>query len=236
MARAVVVEAGAVRRPDVDQTGTGLLHHLRDAERPADLHALAAAHRNVPPGGQRGEHEQHRGRVVVDHHRRLGPAQRRQQMADPGLTRPAFTGLQVELHGLRAANRRARRVALGRGSCAGARRSRSRPVSASSAASHAPAAAHRRRRRRRSPRVRSRHRVACGSPDDAQRTSQRIDRRWARPISGRHQRRSAIVDVSPISRGACRRHPSPCRPPCRPCRRGHRLSSRPRRRPCRSRP
>ena len=52
---AVVGEARAVRRADVDEAGAGLLHHLGHAEPAADLDALAAADRHVPAGGERGE-------------------------------------------------------------------------------------------------------------------------------------------------------------------------------------
>ncbi len=82
---AVVVETGAVRRADVDQSGTGLLHHVGDPERPADLDALAPADGNVASRAERGEDEQHGGGVVVDHHRRLGAAQPSEQLTDGAL-------------------------------------------------------------------------------------------------------------------------------------------------------
>ena len=93
----VVGEARAVRRADVDEPRSGLLHHLRDAERPADLDALATADRNVAPRRQRGDDEQHRGRVVVDDHRVVGAAQPGEEPADRCLPRAALAGRQIEL-------------------------------------------------------------------------------------------------------------------------------------------
>ena len=123
-APAVVGEARAVRRADVDELGAGLLHHLGDAEAAADLDALAAADGHVPAGGERGEHQEHGRRVVVDDEGVLGAAQPGEQLADGALARPALAGRQVELDGLGAGRPGGARAVPARGSCAAARPSR----------------------------------------------------------------------------------------------------------------
>ena len=119
---AVVGEPGAVGRADVDEPGAGLLHHLGDAEPTADLDALAPADRHVPSGGERGEHEQHRGGVVVDDDGVLGAAQPGEQLADGALARAALAGRQVELDATAPGPPGGGRAAPGRGWCAAARR------------------------------------------------------------------------------------------------------------------
>ena len=78
----VVTEPRAVGGADVDEVGAALLHHIGHPEAATDLHALAAADRHLRLGGECGQHQQHCGRVVVDHHRRLGPAQGCEQATD----------------------------------------------------------------------------------------------------------------------------------------------------------
>ena len=99
----VVVDPGAVGGADVDEPGAGLLHHLGDPERPTDLDRLAPGHGDVATIGERSDHEQHGGRVVVDDDRRLGAAQPGEQLADGALARSALAGGEVELDGLGAA-------------------------------------------------------------------------------------------------------------------------------------
>ena len=121
---AIVGEPGAIRRADVDELRARLLHHLGDAEAAADLDAFAAADDDLAIASDRGENEQHRGRVVVDHDRRLGAAQHCQQRADRVLPRPALAGAEVELDVDRGRPGESARTAPGRGWCAATRRSR----------------------------------------------------------------------------------------------------------------
>jgi hypothetical protein len=65
--RALVVGGvGAIGGPHLHQRDARSGEDLRHPERPADLHQLAPRHDHFPTGGQTGEHQQHRGRVVVD--------------------------------------------------------------------------------------------------------------------------------------------------------------------------
>ena len=93
----VVVQPGAVGRPDLDEAGPRLLEHLGDAEPPTDLDQLAPAHRHPPVPGQRGQHEHHGGRAVVHDQRRLRPGRPGQERRHPFLARASLTGLEVEL-------------------------------------------------------------------------------------------------------------------------------------------
>ena len=86
--RALVVrDARAVRRPHLDEPRAGAGQHVRDAEAVADLDQLAARDDHLAPLGERGEREQHRGRVVVDDERGLGAGQVAQQARPRGLWR-----------------------------------------------------------------------------------------------------------------------------------------------------
>ena len=105
---AVVRQPRAVRRADVDEVGARLLHDIGNAEPTTDLDALTSAHRHVAPGGQRRQHEQHRGGVVVDDHRRLRTAQPGEQRPDSTLARAPLAGCQVELERLGAGRLRER--------------------------------------------------------------------------------------------------------------------------------
>ncbi len=101
----VVGEPSAVGGADVDESGTGLRDHLGHPERPADLDALATAHRHIAACGQRRDHEQDGGGVVVDDHRRLSATQPGQQSADRRLSGPPLSRRQVELDRLRTLRR-----------------------------------------------------------------------------------------------------------------------------------
>ena len=88
--RALVVgSARAVRRPDLDEAGAGAREHVGDAEAVADLDELAARDDDLASLGERGEGEQHGGRVVVHDERRLGAGQlaQMQRRGDPGASR-----------------------------------------------------------------------------------------------------------------------------------------------------
>ncbi len=95
--RLVVGEPGAIGGADLDQLDARRLQDLRDAEGAADLDQLAARDHRPAPGGQRGEREQQRRGVVVDHQRRLGAGHRPQQAVDPAVAISAPAGLEVEL-------------------------------------------------------------------------------------------------------------------------------------------
>ena len=129
--RALVVGgARAVRRPDLDEARARAGEHVRDAEAVADLDQLAARDDDLAALGERGEREQHRGRVVVDDERGLGAGQPPQERREVVLARAARAAREVVLEVRVAAPPRARararprRAARGRGSCAGRRRSR----------------------------------------------------------------------------------------------------------------
>ena len=96
--RALVVgRARSVRRPDLDEPRARAGEHVRDPEAVADLDQLAARDDDLAALRERGEREQHRGRVVVDDDRRLGagePAQQRRQVI---LARAAGAGGEVVL-------------------------------------------------------------------------------------------------------------------------------------------
>jgi hypothetical protein len=83
----VVVHAGAVRRPDLDQPGAGPGEDVRDPEAVADLDQLATRDQHLASVRECGEREQDGGRVVVDHERRLGAGQPAQDRGDVVLPR-----------------------------------------------------------------------------------------------------------------------------------------------------
>ncbi len=96
--RALVVGgARAVRRPHLDQACAGAGEHVGDPEAVADLDQLAARDDHFAALGERREREQHRGRVVVDDERRLGPGQPAQHARDVVLAGAATPGLRVVL-------------------------------------------------------------------------------------------------------------------------------------------
>ena len=94
---AVVAEAGAVRRPDLDEAGTGLGHDLGDPEAAADLHELAPGHEHLLPPGQRGEREQHGGGVVVDDEPGVGAARLGEEVPSVVVAGPPPAGLEAVL-------------------------------------------------------------------------------------------------------------------------------------------
>ena len=63
----VVAQMRAIGGSGFAEDAIGALHDLGHAERAADLHEFAAGNHDFAPGGQRIEHEQHGGGIVVDH-------------------------------------------------------------------------------------------------------------------------------------------------------------------------
>ncbi len=95
--RALVVGAPrAVRGPDLDEVRTGLREDVGHAEPAADLDELAARHEHLAFACQRREHEQHRGRVVVDDETGFGPAREREERGTVILARAAPARIEPE--------------------------------------------------------------------------------------------------------------------------------------------
>jgi len=110
----IVAEAGAVRRADLDEARTGLLHDRRQAEAVADLDHLPARDDYLATMGERCEREHERTGRVVDGHAGLGTGQARNQWTDVSLAGAALAGRQVELEiGIAARTGRDRRHGLG---------------------------------------------------------------------------------------------------------------------------
>jgi hypothetical protein len=93
----IIRRMGAVGGAHLHQLRAGAGHDVGDPERAADLHQLAARHHHLAPVGQRIEHQQHRGGVVVDHRRGLGAGQLAQQVFDQLVAVAAGAAAQVEL-------------------------------------------------------------------------------------------------------------------------------------------
>jgi hypothetical protein len=93
----VVAEPSAIGGADLHQLGAGLLNHLRQAERAADLDQLSAGDHDLTPGAERGRGQQHRGRPVVHRQGGLGAAQLAQEALDVGLARATFAAFEVVL-------------------------------------------------------------------------------------------------------------------------------------------
>ena len=93
---AEVRDASAIRRSDLHQLRAALLHHIRDAKAAADFDQFASRHRNAAVAGECGQDQHHRGRAVVDDHRRFGPDQPSEQSWHCSLSRASFAGVEVE--------------------------------------------------------------------------------------------------------------------------------------------
>ena len=119
--RGVVLEMRAVGRADLDQAAAGARHDVGNAEGAADLDQLAARDDDLAAGGQRVQHQQHGGGIVVDGGRRLGAG----QAAQPG---------RDMVVALAAARRRRDRIPAWSASAW----PRPRPAIASSASTRAP--------------------------------------------------------------------------------------------------
>ena len=55
--------------------GSAFPHDVRNAKGATDLHQLAAGDHHLPASGKGFQGQQDSGRIVVDHHTRLGPCQ-----------------------------------------------------------------------------------------------------------------------------------------------------------------
>ena len=99
---AVVLEMGAIGRPDLDESGAGARHDVGHAESAADLDQLAARHDRLAAAGQGVEAEQHGGGVVVDDRGVFGAGQRAEQGPDMVVAFAAIARGEVELerHGV----------------------------------------------------------------------------------------------------------------------------------------
>ena len=93
----VVVGMGAVGRAHLAETRPTLRHHVGETERATDLDQLAAGNDHLALGGQGVEDEEHRGRVVVDDERGLGPGERREILDDEVVTLASPAGPEVQL-------------------------------------------------------------------------------------------------------------------------------------------
>ena len=65
-ARAVIGEAGSVRRPHLDEAGSRRPHEIGESVRPADLDELAPRDGYLAPGGESEKGEKESGGIVVD--------------------------------------------------------------------------------------------------------------------------------------------------------------------------
>ena len=83
--------------PDLDEPAPRLRHDLGDPEPAADLDQLAARHDDVAAAGQRGQREEHRGRVVVHDEPGLGAARLGEQRAGVVMARAPPAGVEVVL-------------------------------------------------------------------------------------------------------------------------------------------
>ncbi len=95
--RFVVFLMGAVGGAHLDQAGAGARHHIRDAEGAANLDQLAARDHHLLVARQRGQHQQHGGRIVVDDGGRFGAGQAADQVFDQVIAVAAAAVGQVVL-------------------------------------------------------------------------------------------------------------------------------------------
>ena len=93
----VIGSAGAVGRADLDHPRAGKAHHVRHAEGSADLDLLAPRHDDLAALAQRGEREQHGGRVVVDDQRGLGTEQADERRGEESRSLATLASGQVQL-------------------------------------------------------------------------------------------------------------------------------------------
>jgi hypothetical protein len=100
----------AIGGADLAKPAAGARHDLRHAERAADLDEFATRHRYLAAQGERVEHQQHGGRIVVDDGRLLGAGQLAQPMPHVAVALAASAGVQVVLQVRRAGHHLARDV------------------------------------------------------------------------------------------------------------------------------
>jgi hypothetical protein len=92
----VVGGVGAVGGAHFNQLDARALHDVGNAERAADLDELTARHHDFAPVGQRVQHQQHGGGVVVDDGGGLGAGQFAQQIVDEVIAVASPARVQVE--------------------------------------------------------------------------------------------------------------------------------------------
>ncbi len=68
-----IPDEGLVGGANLPHDRAGLSHDLGHPETAADLHQLTAGDDDFPPFSQRGQHQKHRGGVVVDHQGAFSP-------------------------------------------------------------------------------------------------------------------------------------------------------------------
>ena len=95
--RAVIGEARAVRRADLDQLRARGAHDVGDPERAADLDQLPAGHEDGPALRERLEREEQRGGAVVDDERVLGVGQGREEQLGTARPPASAPGLAIDL-------------------------------------------------------------------------------------------------------------------------------------------
>lgn len=93
----VIGKVRAVGGTDLDELGARGLHNIGDTEAAADLDKLAAAHDNLFARSVSGQHQQHRGGIIVDDERILGTGERANQLCGMLLARPARAGVDAVL-------------------------------------------------------------------------------------------------------------------------------------------
>ena len=76
----VIGQVCSVGGANLDKLGARRLHNVGNAEATADLDELAAAHDDLFARGMGGQHQQHRGGIVVDDERILGTGKRADQL------------------------------------------------------------------------------------------------------------------------------------------------------------
>ena len=91
----VVLEVRAVRRPDLAEDRSRLLHHLRDPVLTADLHELAARDDDLRPCASAAEDDERRGGVVVHDRGSLAAREAPQERLDVPLAGRALPRLAV---------------------------------------------------------------------------------------------------------------------------------------------
>jgi len=94
---AVIVDVGAIRGSDLDESRAALAHDLGDAEAATDLDQLAARDDRVASVGKRVEYQHERRRAVVDHERILGARQLPQKSGAVGVARSTRAASDIVL-------------------------------------------------------------------------------------------------------------------------------------------
>ena len=71
----IIGQSNFVRRADFDELRVGLLHNIRNAKSPTDLHQLRTGNDHAFFARKRREHKQQRGGIIVDDHRGFCPCE-----------------------------------------------------------------------------------------------------------------------------------------------------------------